>query len=140
MLISQLIVLIYATKLFSLLFIPLFFLYFFIQRYFVPTYRQMMRIQSKARGPIISHFQESVQGQNTIRAFRKGHEFQRKNESLIDKFLRVQYCRESCTWWLHSRMDIISSVVVFGAIIFAVYGRHKLSVGDVALAINYSLR
>ena len=37
-------------------------------------------------------------------------------------------------------MDIISSIVVFAAIIFAVYGRHKLSVGDVALAINYSLR
>ena len=64
----------------------------------------------------------------------------RLNESRRDALLRVGHARDSCTWWLHSRLDIISACVIFITVIFAVFGRDRLSAGDVALAINYSMR
>ena len=148
------IIIVYSIQWFSLVFLPLFVVYYFIQRVFVPTFRQSQRIESKVRSPMISHFKESVQGrrlrpqasiihfsgQSSIRAFGKTGEFLRKNEALRDNFLRVTFTRDHCAWWLHSRLDIISSIVVFVTVVFAVYGRGKISTGDVALAINYCLR
>ena len=63
LLVVNMCVLVYSIHWFALLFVPLFILYYFIQRLFVPAYRQIQRIESKVIAPMISHFQESVQGE-----------------------------------------------------------------------------
>ena len=68
-------------------------------------------------------------GQASIRAFAKMGEFTRVNEARRDNLMRVSYARDSCTWWMHSRLDIISAVVLFMTVIFAVFGRDTLRNG-----------
>ena len=51
-----------ATPFFLLLFIPIAALYLVLQRLFIPTSRQLKRLESTKRSPVISHFAETLQG------------------------------------------------------------------------------
>ena len=50
--------------------------------------RQWKRIDSVRRSPIYSHFDESVAGSTSIRAYRKEEEFVKKCDHLIDESQR----------------------------------------------------
>jgi ATP-binding cassette subfamily C (CFTR/MRP) protein 1 len=58
-----------STPWFLLALFPIALCYILVQRYFVPSNRQLKRLQSASKSPIFSHFSETQAGVNTIRAF-----------------------------------------------------------------------
>ena len=88
---ATLIIISTSTPPFVALIIPLTFLYIYIQRYYLRTSRELKRLDSVSRSPIYAHFQESLGGISTIRAYQQVGRFERENEGRVDANLRAYF-------------------------------------------------
>ncbi|XP_044152162.1 ATP-binding cassette sub-family C member 3 [Bufo gargarizans] len=138
--VSTMIVIVCSTPLFAVVIIPLAFIYFFVQRFYVPTSRQLKRLESVSRSPIYSHFSESLTGASIIRAFRRQNSFIVFSDSKMDENQKSFYLGLVSNRWLGILVEFIGNCVVLFSGIFAVIGRENLSPGLVGLSVSYALQ
>jgi ABC-type multidrug transport system fused ATPase/permease subunit len=132
-----------TTPAFIALIIPIALAYYWIQRYYLRTSRELKRLDSVARSPIYAHFQESLGGVTTIRAYRQMDRFQLENEWRVDANLRAYFPSISANRWLAVRLEFIGAVVILAAASFSIVSvaNHSgLSDGMVGLAMSYALQ
>ena len=67
--------------------------YIYIQRYFIAGSRSLKRLASVSRSPIYAHFQETLDGVSTIRAYGQSHRFFLTNVQHLDVFTNADYAR-----------------------------------------------
>ncbi|XP_064419000.1 canalicular multispecific organic anion transporter 1 [Latimeria chalumnae] len=128
-----------ATPIFTAVVVPLAIFYFFVQRFYVATSRQLRRLDSVTRSPIYSHFGETVSGLSVIRAYGHQQRFLRHNEKTIDENQKCVYPWIVSNRWLAIRLEFVGNLVVFFAALFAVLSRDTLQSGVVGLSISYAL-
>ena len=129
-----------ATPVFVALIIPLGAVYLYIQRYYLRTSRELKRLDSISRSPIYAHFQESLGGITTIRAYRQQSRFALENEWRVDANLRAYFPSISANRWLAVRLEFIGSFIILAAASFAIISvatGSGLSAGLVGLAMSY---
>ncbi|ODM88995.1 Multidrug resistance-associated protein 1, partial [Orchesella cincta] len=137
---ATLVVISISTPIFIALVPPVGLLYFFVQKFYIATSRQLKRLESVTRSPIYSHFGETLSGATTIRAFRQQERFVMEMEEKVDHNMRSYHCSVSSNRWLQVRLETIGNSVVFFAALFAVLGRETLSPGLVGLSVSYALQ
>ncbi|KAE9972593.1 hypothetical protein EG328_004908 [Venturia inaequalis] len=123
--------------------IPLGALYLYIQRYYLRTSRELKRLDSISRSPIYAHFQESLSGISTIRAYRQQSRFSSENEWRVDANLRAYFPSINANRWLAVRLELIGSVIILtsaGMATVAVTAGNGPSAGLVGLAMSYALQ
>lgn len=131
------------SPLFVTLIIPLGFAYYWIQRYYLRTSRELKRLDSVTRSPIFAHFQESLGGVSTIRAYRQQERFRLENEWRLDANLKAYFPSISANRWLAVRLEFIGAIVILAAAGFGIIGIANgsgLSVGFFALGMSYALQ
>ncbi|KAG2214416.1 hypothetical protein INT47_000972 [Mucor saturninus] len=134
----------FSTPFFLLLVIPLFFIYMGVQRYYLATSRELKRLDSVGKSPIYSHFQETIQGVSTIRAYDQQRAFIFQNQDKLDNNQRAYFPSISCNRWLAVRLEFLGSIIIFGSCIFAVLGvlygpKSYIDPGLVGLSVSYAL-
>jgi ABC-type multidrug transport system fused ATPase/permease subunit len=82
--IGTILIICYANPYFIAVVIPLGFVFYFLQKFYIATARQVKRLESISRSPIYSHFGETVSGAPTIRAYGVTRNFINENERKID--------------------------------------------------------
>ncbi|KAG9629547.1 ATP-binding cassette glutathione S-conjugate transporter, partial [Aureobasidium melanogenum] len=132
-----------STPAFIALIVPLGGVYLYIQRYYLRTSRELKRLDSISRSPVYAHFQESLSGISTIRAYQQSKRFAMENEWRVDANLRAYFPSINANRWLAVRLEFIGSVIILAAAGFAIIsvstGSH-LSAGIVGLAMSYALQ
>jgi ATP-binding cassette, subfamily C (CFTR/MRP), member 1 len=91
------------------------------------TSRELKRLDSTSRSPVFAHFQETLSGVSTIRAYKQENRFIRTNEDRVDYNQRAYYPSVASNRWLAVRLELIGSFIVFGSALFAV-----LTVGSIS--------
>ncbi|XP_067242985.1 canalicular multispecific organic anion transporter 1 isoform X2 [Chanodichthys erythropterus] len=128
-----------ATPIFTAVVVPMAVVYYFVQRFYVATSRQLRRLDSVSRSPIYSHFGETVSGISVIRAYGHEQRFLKRNEDTIDQNLKSVYPWIVSNRWLAMRLESLGNLVVFFSALFAVISRDSLNSGLVGLSISYAL-
>ncbi|KAG2230070.1 hypothetical protein INT48_005398 [Thamnidium elegans] len=134
----------FSTPFFLLLVIPLFFIYTGVQRYYLATSRELKRLDSVGKSPIYSHFQETIQGVSTIRAYGQQRTFIFQNQIRLDDNQRAYFPSIACNRWLAVRLEFLGSLIIFGASVFAAFGvlygpKSYIDPGLVGLSVSYAL-
>ncbi|XP_051530363.1 ATP-binding cassette sub-family C member 3-like isoform X2 [Myxocyprinus asiaticus] len=137
---STMIVIICSTPFFALVIAPLALIYFFVQRFYVATSRQLKRLESVSRSPIYSHFSETITGTSVIRAYRRNSAFVLMSDMKVDENQKSYYPGIVSNRWLGVRVEFIGNCIVLFAALFAVIGKDKLSPGLVGLSVSYALQ
>jgi hypothetical protein len=73
--------------------------------------RELVRIVSIQKSPIINLFGESIAGASTIRGFGQEKRFMKRNLYLLDCFARPFFCSLAAIEWLCLRMELLSTFV-----------------------------
>ena len=55
------------------------------QNFYIPTSRQLKRIESVTRSPVYNHFSETISGGPTIRAYEASLRFMRESKARVDR-------------------------------------------------------
>uniref|UniRef100_A0A671LHG9 Canalicular multispecific organic anion transporter 2-like n=1 Tax=Sinocyclocheilus anshuiensis TaxID=1608454 RepID=A0A671LHG9_9TELE len=137
---STMIVIIFSTPIFALVIVPLMLLYWWVQRFYVATSRQLKRLESVSRSPIYSHFSETVTGTSVIRAYGRNTAFVLLSDMKVDENQKSYYPGIVSNRWLGVRIEFIGNCIVLFAALFAVIGKEKLSPGLVGLSVSYALQ
>nr|CAH7715442.1 unnamed protein product [Callosobruchus chinensis] len=140
-LIGSLVVTVYGLPWICVVLVPLIPVYHWLQNHYRLTSRELKRISSVSLSPVYSHFNETLQGSTTIRAFRATGRFRRDNELLVDATSKALLASASASRWLALRLQGIAIAVVAGVGFIAVV-QHQYDIADpgmVGLSISYAL-
>ncbi|XP_055852910.1 multidrug resistance-associated protein 1 isoform X2 [Episyrphus balteatus] len=128
-----------STPIFLVAIIPIALIYYFAQRFYVATSRQLMRLESVTRSPIYSHFSETVTGVTTIRAYDVGQRFVDESDNRVDLNQLCKYPSVIANRWLAIRLEMIGNLIILFASLFAVLGG-QTNAALVGLSVSYSLQ
>ncbi|XP_048799527.1 multidrug resistance-associated protein 1-like isoform X4 [Lagopus muta] len=137
--IGTILVITFSSPLFIVVVIPLGYLYFIIQRYYIASSRQIRRLAGASHSPVISHFTETILGGSTIRAFGHQERFIRKNNDVVYENLVYFYNNVISNRWLSVRLEFLGNLMVFFAALFVVLAGNTVSSSTVGLSISYAL-
>lgn len=137
---STVVVISYSTPIFLAVVLPLTIVYVLTQRFFIATSRQLRRLEAISRSPIYSHFQESLNGTTTIRAYGQAERFIADSDQKVDINQTAYYPNVASNRWLAIRLEFVGNSVVLFAALFAVIERNHITSGLVGLSISYALQ
>ncbi|KAG5514660.1 hypothetical protein RHGRI_035904 [Rhododendron griersonianum] len=133
-----------------LLVVPMAIACLWMQKYYMASSRELVRIVSIQKSPIIHLFGESIAGAATIRGFGQEKRFMKRNLYLLDCFARPFFYSIAAIEWLCLRMELLSTFVFAFCMVLLVSFPHGSidpisdqicfsHVGMAGLAVTYGL-
>ncbi|XP_014240364.1 ATP-binding cassette sub-family C member Sur isoform X2 [Cimex lectularius] len=132
-----------VTPWFLILAVPICIFYYIIQRFYRCSSRELQRLDSMSRTPILSHLTETLSGLETIRAFKQQRRFTVAMFYKFDSHTNAFLIANSATRWLGIALDYLGAVIVLLAMVVSLVCSavvpDVVTPALVGLAINYTL-
>lgn len=103
--------------------------YYYLQRSYLRTSRQLRLLDLEQKSPIYTQFLETASGLTTIRAFNWAPAAVQKNYELVDESQKPFYLLIIVQKWLVLALDMMTAALALLVVGFAVYLRGSVSVG-----------
>ena len=110
-----------------------------MQKFYVPTSRQLKRLESITRSPIFSHFSETLAGVSTIRAYAATDRFVGESDNRVDQNIMCCYPSMISNRWLAIRLEFCGNCIIMFSALFAVFARDTIDAGLAGLSVSYAL-
>lgn len=142
---ATLFIICYNTPIFLAFVVPFLALYYFIQRFYVSTSRQLKRLESVTRSPILNHFSETINGVTTIKAYNARARFIYESDRRVDINQRCFYPSSVANCWLQVRLELMANCLIFFASFFAAFSKQMypdgegLNGSETGLSLSYAL-
>ncbi|CAN6468099.1 unnamed protein product [Victoria cruziana] len=119
---------------------PLAWMNFWYRGYYLATSRELTRLDSITKAPVIHHFSETIAGFMTIRCFKKEEIFSRDNVDRVNSNLRMDFHNYSSNEWLGYRLEMIGSFILCASALFMVLlPSNVIKPEFVGLSLSYGL-
>ncbi|XP_039114192.1 ABC transporter C family member 4-like [Dioscorea cayenensis subsp. rotundata] len=120
--------------------IPLTALNIWYRDYYLATSRELTRLDSITKAPVIHHFSETVQGVTTIRCFKKEARFSQENVNRVNSSLRMDFHNNACNEWVGFRLELFGCIVVcIAALLIVMLPADIIKPEYVGLSLSYGL-
>lgn len=127
------------TPIFLTVILPATILYGLIQRFYVPSMRQLERFRAKTNSPIFSFFGETITGVSTIRAYGAQERFIQESQKKVDDNTVFRFSLNVAQKWSGLRLECIGNLFVLAAAMFAVMSPN-INGGIAGLVVAYALQ
>ena len=123
---------------YSLLTIPVILLIGYrISTFFRNSSRELQRIESGRRSPVLNICNEVIPGTTTIRAFGYQQKYMSLFHEKVDEHLKLRIINNGCNQWYNMNLDLISFSFVAFLITFTILFKDKFSASAVAIIYTY---
>jgi len=112
----------------------------YVQRYYVSSARELVRINGTTKAPVMNYASESILGVVTIRAFAATERFIHSNMQLIDTDATLFFHTVAAQEWVLIRVEALQSLTIITAALFLVLvPPGAISPGFAGLCLSYAL-
>ncbi|XP_059662249.1 ABC transporter C family member 10-like [Cornus florida] len=120
--------------------IPMVYVTILMQRFYLVSANELMRIDGTTKSLVASHLAESITGVTTIRAFGQEERFFSENLQRIDKNSSPNFHNFSANEWLIQRLEILCAVVLSSlALAITLLPFEASQSGYIGMALSYGL-
>lgn len=114
--------------------------YIIVLMYFRKASIQVQRFEALSRGPLFSHFSETLEGIATIRSYQLEDAFRTSNLDVLDRNTIDFLTLRIATQWFGFRLDMLGHVITLGTFLIITLLRNygSLDTGLAALALSYT--
>eukprot|EP01132_Coremiostelium_polycephalum_P004289 gene4289-5364_t len=137
--ISIMVIVAIASPMTLILLVPLLIYFYYLKNWFLNNQREIQRISSVSSSPVITHFSETLSGQQVIRAFHASERFMDQNMRKLDFNTSVELLEYFVSNWATFRLELGCSILVVATALSATFLRHWISPAFIGLALSYSV-
>jgi ABC-type multidrug transport system fused ATPase/permease subunit len=123
----------------ALSYVPILGALVFVGVYFKKSSREIKRLEGISRTPVYNLFNESLNGFQTIRAFKMQPVFDTLNKRAVDENATFYFTYWAAGRWLAVRLDTLSVVVIFVVSTYLVTTKGQLSAMIAGLSLTYAI-
>jgi ATP-binding cassette subfamily C (CFTR/MRP) protein 1 len=101
--------------------------------------KEVSRIESVSKSPLLAFLSETISGSSTIRAFSRQSEFIDHNNKILNRNILACQWSEAVPLWFMIRVDLLSIVTMAAISIFCITARFKGDSIMLSLLLTYIL-
>mmetsp|Transcript_1249 Transcript_1249/g.1271 ORF Transcript_1249/g.1271 Transcript_1249/m.1271 type:complete len:1427 (+) Transcript_1249:173-4453(+) len=116
------------------------FVFVAVANYYQSSAREIKRLEAVQRSHVYNNFNETLNGMNTIKAYRADNRFLEKNDRLINKMNEAYYMTIANQRWLAIQLDIVASLFALLIALLCVNRIFNISASSVGLLLSYVLQ
>eukprot|EP00127_Corallochytrium_limacisporum_P000576 Clim_evm3s20 gene=Clim_evmTU3s20 len=125
---------------FMIAFVPLSVIYYYIQRFFRRTLRELQRIEAVTRSPIYASVSEMLEGLPVIRASTEEKLLLKEWYEKVDANALAFLFMNTANRWLGVRLDLLGGAIIASSAFSLVAVADSVEPAEIGLALSYSLQ
>lgn len=137
---ATIVIMIMVTWQVVLVAVPVVIVLVYIQRYYIASARELVRINGTTKAPVMNFAEESMLGVITIRAFETTKRFIQRNLQLIDTDATLFFYTNAALEWVLLRVEALQILVIItSSVLLVLLPERAVAPGFLGLCLSYAL-